>query len=52
MQLNKELLYDDWHFDMIDEKHIRYTSQVEKQKPFVVEYAKAMVVVQTFSYLK
>ena len=31
--IKQRILYDDWHFDMIDEKHIRYTSQVEKQKP-------------------
>jgi hypothetical protein len=31
--IKQRILYDDWCFDMIDEKHIRYTSQVEKQKP-------------------
>jgi hypothetical protein len=31
--IKQRILYDDWHFDQIDEKHIRYTSQVEKQKP-------------------
>ena len=31
--IKQRILYDDWNFDMIDEKHIRYTSQVEKQKP-------------------
>ena len=44
----KNYIKDEWHFDLVDKKHIRYTSKVEKQKPLRSGVRKSMVVVQTF----